>query len=431
MLLMLCPLVGFSFFQAVSLYSEASVAALSSPALASGMSPFDGVLVPTFGGFYVAVTLLFPFVAIRVLGHEKESGALRLLSQLPYRTPTLIGAKLIAIFTAWLITAIPAISALAIWELMGGHLFAAETGNLLFGHLLYGLLVGSIALFAAALTESAATAAIVALGFTIGSWVIDFAAASQPNILGGLSRLSLTQTLHIFELGLLSISLVVGVLAAICGFAALTAIWFAPHLAVRRKLERSVICILTTCLVLVAATQIRRSVDMTEDRRNSFSLADQRLLAQLKERLTVTLHLVPEDPRYADLRTSVLSKLERTVPLLAIDVAGDQQSIIGSAGDKSYGEVEYSYGGRLAISRSTSPEEILPLLYGLANMPLPTPAAGSDYPGYPLVAHSRVAVPWFLGGLPLIIGIIWWWSRRPPTSERTANPKEVSREHPT
>src|SRR5215216_6599155 len=102
MLLMLCPLVGFSFFQAVSLYSEASVAALSSPALASGMSPFDGVLVPTFGGFYVAVTLLFPFVAIRVLGHEKESGALRLLSQLPYRTPTLIGAKLIAIFTAWL-----------------------------------------------------------------------------------------------------------------------------------------------------------------------------------------------------------------------------------------------------------------------------------------------------------------------------------------
>jgi ABC-type Na+ efflux pump permease subunit len=49
----------------------------------------------------VAVTLLFPFVAIRVLGQEKESGALRLLIQLPYRPPALIAAKLAAVFAAW------------------------------------------------------------------------------------------------------------------------------------------------------------------------------------------------------------------------------------------------------------------------------------------------------------------------------------------
>ncbi|HEY4747228.1 MAG TPA: hypothetical protein VIH38_06675, partial [Steroidobacteraceae bacterium] len=97
MLLLLCPLVGYSFFQAVSLYGEASVAALQSPVLARSLSPLDGVLVPSFGAFYVAVTLLFPFVAIRVLGHEKESGALRLLVQLPYRSATLIAAKLAAV----------------------------------------------------------------------------------------------------------------------------------------------------------------------------------------------------------------------------------------------------------------------------------------------------------------------------------------------
>src|SRR5438128_9455778 len=73
MLLILCPLVGYSFFQAVSLYGEASSAARDQPILASGLSPLDGVLVPTFGAFYVTVTLLFPFVAIRVLGREKES----------------------------------------------------------------------------------------------------------------------------------------------------------------------------------------------------------------------------------------------------------------------------------------------------------------------------------------------------------------------
>jgi hypothetical protein len=75
MLLMLCPLVGYSFFQAVALYGEASAAARDQPVLATSLSPLDGIIVPTFGAFYVAVTLLFPFVAIRALGREKETGA--------------------------------------------------------------------------------------------------------------------------------------------------------------------------------------------------------------------------------------------------------------------------------------------------------------------------------------------------------------------
>jgi hypothetical protein len=75
MLLLMCPLIGYSFFQAISLYGEASAAGLQSPVLASSLSPLDGVLVPTLGASYVAVTLLFPFVAIRVLGQETESGA--------------------------------------------------------------------------------------------------------------------------------------------------------------------------------------------------------------------------------------------------------------------------------------------------------------------------------------------------------------------
>src|SRR5262245_1682464 len=174
MLLILCPLVGYSFWQAVALYGEASAAARDQPQLASGLSPFDGVLVPTFGAVYLAVTLLFPFVAIRTLGHEKEGGALRLLVQLPYRISTLIGAKMAAIAAGWAIAVIPAVSALVIWSLLGGHLGAPETLDLLFGHLLYALLVGAIGLFAAAISDSSATAAIVTLAFTIGSWVLDF-----------------------------------------------------------------------------------------------------------------------------------------------------------------------------------------------------------------------------------------------------------------
>src|SRR5713101_4909504 len=48
---------------------------------------------------------------------------------------------------------IPALSALAIWAMLGGHLYAPETLNLLFGQLLYGLLVGAISLFAASISE--------------------------------------------------------------------------------------------------------------------------------------------------------------------------------------------------------------------------------------------------------------------------------------
>src|SRR5258707_11869266 len=39
MLLLMCPLIGYSFFQAVSLYGEASAAGLQSPVMASSLSP--------------------------------------------------------------------------------------------------------------------------------------------------------------------------------------------------------------------------------------------------------------------------------------------------------------------------------------------------------------------------------------------------------
>jgi hypothetical protein len=114
MLLLLCPLVGYSFFQAAALYAEASASARDSPVLASGLSPLDGVLVPSFGALYLGVTLLFPFVAIRTLGHDKETGALQLLVQLPFRMSSLIAAKLAAISVAWIIGSIPALTVLLI-----------------------------------------------------------------------------------------------------------------------------------------------------------------------------------------------------------------------------------------------------------------------------------------------------------------------------
>jgi ABC-2 type transport system permease protein len=414
MLLILCLLVGYSFFQAVALYGEASSAGQDSPALASSLSPLDGVLVPTFGGLYLVATLLFPFVAIRTLGREKESGALALLVQLPYRVPTLVLAKMAAIFCAWLAAVICAASTLAVWLALHGHLYVPETLNLVIGHLLYGLLIGAIALFSASISESAATAAIVTLAFTIGSWVLDFALAGQPGVLEWISRLSLTQTLRAFEQGLLSAGVLLGIVAAICGFAALAAVWLHPGVPLRTKAVRSAACVTVAAALIASATQVGVSVDLTEDRRNSFPAADQRALADLREPLIITVHLAPEDPRYVDLRRNVLAKLERAMPRVAIRLATTGQSVVGSTSEEAYGEVEYSYGGRSDKSRSTSHREILPLIYALAERPIPTPIAGEEYPGYPLLANGSPALAWFLGGLPLLIVIGWWWSRRPP-----------------
>lgn len=415
MLLIMCPIVGVSFFQAMSLYGEASAAAVDSPVLASGLSPLDGILVPTFGAFYVTVTLLFPFVAIRALGREKETGTLRLLLQLPYRLPTLITAKMAAVAIAWLIALIPAATAIVLWRALGGHLHAVETLNLLLGHMLYGLLIGAVALFAAAIAESAATAAIMTLAITIGSWIIDFALAGQPGLAEWVSRLSLTQTLRPFEQGLFSLGLVLGTLAAVLGLATLTALWLHPGVSLRAKLARSLLCTAVTGALFLLAAQARTTIDVTEDRRNSFPAADQRTLATLREPLVITVNLAPEDPRYVDLRRNVLGKLERVLPNVTIRLAGSGHTIVGRSSEESYGEVEYSYGGRSDKSRSTSHREILPLLYGLAGVPVPTPAAGEDYPGYPLVTSPQVALFWFLGALPILIVLAWWWSCRAPT----------------
>jgi hypothetical protein len=415
MLLILCPLVGFSFFQAVALYGEASAAARDQPQLATSLSPLDGILVPTFGAFYVAVTLLFPFVAIRALGREKETGALKLLVQLPYPIPTLVAAKLAAVTAAWLVTLIPTASALLLWLSFGGHLNALETSSLLVGHLLYGLLIGAIALFAAAISDNSATAAIVTLALTIGSWVLDFALAGQSGVLGWVSRLSLTQALRTFEQGLLSAALVLGMCVAIAGFVTLAAIWLHPGTSLDKKFARTILCVGIAGALLAIATQLRKSSDVSEDKRNSFPVADQRALAGLNEPLIITVHLAPEDPRYVDLQRNVLSKLERIVPNVTIRLVTIGQSVIRSAGEVSYGEIEYSYGGRSAKSRSTSHREALPLLYGLAGVPAPTPQIGQEYPGYPLVSDGWIALPWFFVVLPLLIAVAWWrWNRHAP-----------------
>ena len=408
--LLLSPLVGYSFIQAVALYAEASRPALSIPELARQLSPFDGILVPTLGGFYLAITLLFPFIAIRLVAAEKASGGLKLLVQLPYRLSDLVAAKFSALIAAWLIALIPVLSALVWWQLLGGHLDMRETATLMLGHLLYALLIGAISFLAAALTEGGATAAILALAVTLGSWVLDFAALDRGGVSSLLAALSLTSLLRSFEQGLLSVPTVLGMLTAMVGFLALAAIWLPPGVPLGRKLNVSILIVVAAGLLIGGAAQARTVLDVTPDRRNSLPAADEKLLGQLHERLLVTVHMASSDPRLVDLDRKVLARLKRAMPWVTVRIAEPgQTSPFGTAGDEAYGEIVLTYHGKSATTRSTGAGEILPILYELAGVGLPTAGVpGPDEPGYPLVADASNAAVWFYGVQPLAFAVVWW-----------------------
>src|SRR5438045_4847735 len=158
MLLFVGLLVGHGFITAVGLSGEMSGSG-GPAALPQGLNSLDGVLVPTWGASDLAATLLFPVVAIRMISSEKESGALKLLLQLPGTLISKLMAKGLVLLLAWLIAWLPGIAAIVLWKSYAGHIYGPETLNLLLGHLLRGLLSGALGVAAAALADGAASAA--------------------------------------------------------------------------------------------------------------------------------------------------------------------------------------------------------------------------------------------------------------------------------
>jgi hypothetical protein len=352
------------------------------------MNPFDGVIIPTYGSIYLALTLLFPFVAIRAISADKDSGALRLLLQTPLSPGALLAGKVLTASFALFLAEFPGFFALVIWRLFGGHLYAPETACLLIGHFLYGLLIIAISLFAATISENASTAALLALACTLGSWVLDFA-ASGSSWLVKISGLSLTAALKPFEEGLLAWNVVVGIAIAVGGLYALTLIGWHPTRPFSVKFGWSSAVVLLCVVLLSLSHYLTQSVDLTEDQRHSFSPQVNERLRQIGEPIRVTVYLAPEDPRWMDFDRSVLRKLRRVVPRTKIlNKATTQSALFKTGEDPNYGLIVYQIGARRAESRSTSPEEVLPLLWTLAGISPPASGSQADYPGYPLVVKS-------------------------------------------
>lgn len=407
-LLIAVVLSGYSYVQAVKLYGQASQAARNSPELGRGLSPLDGILVPGFGGLYLITSLLYPFIAIRTVGVEKQTGGLQLLLQLPYSLGELIAAKLAASVAAWSLLFLPCLAVVALWAIQGGHVAGWETANLVLGHFLFALVTAGISLLAAAASESPASASIAAIAVMSSFWVLDFASGGEDGLLKRLSSFSLTRELKSFESGLFSLNVVVGSLTATTGLAILAGAWLRPDWSRARKRTVALFVIALTAFAMAAASQIRFFRDAAEDRRNSFRRADEALLRTIEGRLTIRVFLAPSDPRAYDLERSVLSKLRRTMhdARITYEDVGATQFLAGVS--DRYGEITYSYMGREVMSRSTNEEEALNIVFGLAGLARkPDDRSARSYPGYPCEVSSRPAELLFFYLMPAAVLACW------------------------
>jgi ABC-2 type transport system permease protein len=418
LLLILCPLIGYSFVQAVDLFSAASRTAIEHPELAGGMTTLDGVLVPTFGAFYLATTLLFPFVAIRALGHEKQTGALKLGAQLPISELENVVLKLGAICSVWVLSLVPVITAVIIWKGFGGFVSVAELGNLLLGHALYAVTIAAIALFAATVTESVSAGAIITLAFTLGFWVLDFTVGSPGGPLAYLSSLSPTAVLRECERGWFNLPQIAQTSVLASCFVGLASVWLSSGVTNRRKIFMSIIVLLSSAVIFLAVGNARFYADVTVDRRNSFNPADEAALRRMRDPLNITIYLSPDDSRLKEMETNLLAKLRRIIPDVRVRYGEvPRVGLFGAAADDRYGLIIYEYDGRREESRSNSFREILPILHDLAGETV-TPVQTPAFAGYPLAVDPTSASWWFYGVLPAIILASWFLYGRLSRSSR-------------
>jgi len=405
---MIGPLVGHAFVTAVETYAEMSGAGGGPAALAQGLSPLDGILVPTLGAYDLAAMFLLPFVAIRLVAAERESGAAKLLAQTPsglLAMPARIAAKAAVLLLGWLAAGLAGLAALLLWHGYGGHLAAPETANLLLGHLLHALLAAGVAFAAAAVCRSSASAAIVTLGFTVGTWALDFVSAVQGGLLARLAPFTPAAALRTFERGELRFAVVaVLLMASLAGFA-FAGLWLDPFRSTAARAARSGALILLVVGAAALASSSQAGRDLSEDRRSSFPRADEAALRRIEQPVHVTVYLSAEDPRLVDLERNILAKLRRVLPRFAVTYAAQSRTGLFEDPGSHYGEVWYQVGARRGQLRSTTEPIVLAEIYELAGVQPPAAGADPPYSGYPLAATPRGAAFLFFVVWPLAAGL--------------------------
>src|SRR5262252_8111949 len=202
------PLVGVTFISAVRTYAEASGLNGTAVGVGEAFSPLVGIWAPTFSACEVAAVFLLPFVAIRLVSGDRQSGALKIEAQHSMAAFTRLGAKALTLAVAWLIASLPGAVAIGLWRSYGGSIYPPEVVTVLFGHLLNAGLTIALAAVTAAVSEHPSTAAILTLSVTVGTWILNFVAAVQGGIWERLAGYTPPAMIATFQHGLVRLDVV-------------------------------------------------------------------------------------------------------------------------------------------------------------------------------------------------------------------------------
>jgi ABC-type transport system involved in multi-copper enzyme maturation permease subunit len=382
-------LVGHGFVLAVDLYTAGSRSVVENTLMSREFDPLLGIVRPSLGGLYLALSLFGPLVGTRALALEKDRRTFHARLLASGSAPSFVARKWAAALAGGLLPWTAAVLLLVLWRLVGGHLALAETATALFGYLLYAAFVTGVGLAAAAFTRSlaqAATAALLAVAFT---WAVDAAEGfSALAWLGTAASWSPTTHLRPFEQGTLDFGAVGWFAGALGGLFALACAGCRFDLHGPRRLAAIAAATLALVVGCVALRQIPRAWDASETSRHSLPPAAARELKPLGGPLVITANLDREDSRRRQFESDTLAKLRLARPDLRVRFPPDERSAPAALeGGDRYGRITLQLGSRSVETTSTSRREIATLIFELAGRSLPD-WTQADYPGYPLVVEG-------------------------------------------
>jgi len=412
MLLLIGPLVGVSFISAVRTYGELSGFNGTAAGVGDAFSPLVGVWAPTFSACELAAAFLLPFVAIRLVSEDRQTGALKLELQHPMPGAVRITAKALVLLAGWILASTPPLIAIVLWRAYGGALYPPELASVATGHVLNAGLTIALAAAAASLAEHPSTAAILTLSVTVGTWIVNFVAAVHGGVWERAAGYTPTAMVAAFQHGLVRLDVLLIAATFIVAGLALAAIWTQLGVHVRRRAYESLALGAVTAAVVFACTFAAATWDLSEDRANSFSKPDEEALEQIRAPLSIEAHLAPEDPRRVDLERHAIAKLRRVLPAVRVHYVSATSIGLFEQTAPHYGEIWYELAGHRTMSRTTTAEGVLEAIYALAGIAPPSEGDADAFRGHPLATPPRGAATVFYGIWPALVAAATFLHRR-------------------
>lgn len=412
-------LVGHGFVLAVDLYTAGSRSAATGTLMAREFDPLLGIVRPTLGGLYLALSLFGPLVGARALAIEKDRRTLVTLLLQSGSVSRVLLRKWTAALAGVGLPLAGTASLFLLWLGVGGHLTASETVVAIAGYIAYAAFVTAVGLASAAFANNFAQAATAALLTIAGMFAIDAAEGfSALAWMGSAAAWSPTGYLRTFEDGTVAMSSVGWFAAAAVGALCLAGVGCRFDLHGHRRVATVSAAVVLLIVLCVVGRALPGAWDLTEVRRHSLPPAAAHELANLPGRLEIAADLDREDSRRRQLESDTLAKLRLARPDLSVRWLPDERRAPSAVeANDSYGRLTIRLGERSVRTTSTSRRELVTLIFELAGRPLPD-WSQPDYAGYPLVVEGRrrtavLACSYFLvPGIFLLVGVALTRQRR-------------------